>query len=63
MWYATDVEPSQIKDGSILQLVFQIGETASGTYPIHVTVAPGDTIDRNLSAVDAALVEGAITIN
>lgn len=63
VWYATDVEQSQIKDGSILQLVFQIGETASGTYPIHVTVAPGDTIDRNLSAVDAALVEGAITIN
>lgn len=62
VWYGTALASSQIKDGCILRLTFEVGAAASGTYPIVITASKDDLIDADLNAVSVSITNGAITV-
>ena len=62
VWYGTALASSQIKDGCILRLTFEVGAAASGTYPIVITASKDDLIDADLNAASVSITNGAITV-
>lgn len=62
VWYGTEVDPTQIKDGCVLELFFDVKGTAEGTYPVKITASKGNIIDTNLQPVDILVTNGVITI-
>ena len=64
VWYAMDLTESDIKDGEVLVLTFQILEGApSGSYPIQVSYTAGDIFDCDWNDLVITLNKGIVTIN
>ena len=63
VWDGQELSASDIKDGTIMTLTFDIPPGASkGTYPISLTYTSGDIIDNDLSPVDVSIHNGSITV-
>lgn len=62
VWYGTDLNEKQIKDGTVLTLTFEVAEDAKGMIPIVLTVADGDIIDNRLQTVNMSLQNGSILV-
>lgn len=63
LWDGIELNPQDIKNGTILTLRFHISDTAKeGKYPITVTYRAGDIVDNNLSNIDLNIENGGITV-
>lgn len=58
VWYGTNVTGSQIIDGAVLLLTFEVQKNASGSCPVVITSAEGDIIDAELHTVKMTLQNG-----
>ena len=61
VWYGTEVNSSQIKDGCVLRLSFEIAPNANGVYPIVVTASKNDIVGTDLNPVNIMITNGTIT--
>ncbi len=62
-WDGTEVNPDDIKDGSIMILTFEVvGNAANGNYPISFTYDDGGIIDGDLNEVSLNVINGSITV-
>ena len=63
-WGATDIASEDIKDGIILELTFNVSESAEegAAIPIAVSYESGDILDRNLNEVAVSVTDGSVTI-
>ncbi|MBQ7572875.1 MAG: S-layer homology domain-containing protein [Clostridia bacterium] len=63
LWDGIELNPQDIKNGTILTLRFHISDTAKeGKYPITVAYRAGDIVDNNLSNIDLNIENGGITV-
>ena len=64
VWDGMDLEPSDIKDGTILTLQFVIDENAQSgdEYNVKVSYDDGDILDSNMNAVDVQLKNGTVSV-
>ena len=62
-WDGAEINPEDIKDGSILILTFEVVDNAaSGVCPISFTYDDGDIIDGDLNEVLLTVVNGSVTV-
>ena len=63
-WDAVELNNSDIKDGTVLTLTFDIPSNAvqGQEYDIQLSCNEGDIVDANLNSVDAQFVFGKITV-
>lgn len=58
-----EISTSQIKDGKILVLTFDISDTApKGKYPIEISYGEGDIVDNSLMPLDVQISNGNIDV-
>lgn len=63
VWDGIDLSSGDIRDGTVLRLVFDVSSDAEkGTYPISVQCEYGSAIDSNLSTVELTVVNGSISV-
>jgi len=64
VWDAQELSDSDIKDGSVLTLTFQVSESVESRTQlgVRITYVSGDIVDRNLRPVNASLSNGIITV-
>ena len=63
VWDGVDISDDNIKNGTMLIMNFKVSSTASaGNYPITLTYADGDIVDKNLSEVAVQIVNGYIAV-
>ena len=62
-WDGIEIDESQIKDGELLILTFDISENAAkGSYPITLSYDEDAIISADLLPIDIAIINGSITI-
>lgn len=62
-WDGIELDDSQIKDGELLVLTFDVAKSAaSGTYPITISFEEDSIFDKNLKPVDFEIVNGSVTV-
>lgn len=62
-WDGLEIDSSQIKDGDILMLTFDINNSvAAGKYPINISYEEDCIIGADLTPVDFAIVNGSVTV-
>lgn len=63
-WDGQDIDESDIKDGVILTLTFEVSESAKTgvTQAVEVSYTPGNIVDADLTAVTATTVSGGVTV-
>ena len=62
-WDGIELDDSQIKDGELLVLTFDVAKNAaSGTYPIAITYDEDGIFDKNLKPVDFKILNGSVTV-
>lgn len=63
-WDGQELEASDIKDGTILTLTFQVADTAAvgAELPITVSYAPKGIVDGDLNPVAAVVQNGKVTV-
>lgn len=64
LWDGQDLVKSDIKNGSILYLTFDVSAKAeSGSYPIKISYMSGNIIDIDLNPIEFEIEDGSININ
>ena len=63
-WDGVELQPSDIKDGTIMTLTFEVnGNAASGaSYGVNLSYSNGDIIGANLNAIDLDIKNGSVTV-
>ena len=62
-WDGVEVNPDDVKDGSILILTFEVVDNAAkGTYSIEFSYDDGGIIDGDLNSVPVNIINGNITV-
>ncbi|MBE6741412.1 MAG: hypothetical protein E7570_03825 [Ruminococcaceae bacterium] len=63
-WDGVEIDESDVKDGTILTLTFEVPSNAQNgdVYDIEISSLVGDTIDSNLNVVDVDCVSGNVQI-
>lgn len=63
-WDGQDISPSQIKDGSILKLTFEVAQTveADSNLPIELTYESGDIVGADLGSVSLNITNGQVSV-
>ena len=63
MWDGQDLDESNINDGVIAELLFDVDKEASfGKHQISIVCDDGDVVDKDLNNVDLTILSGTITI-
>ena len=62
VWDGIELNDSDIYDGTVLSLTFEINEGATGEHPISLSYESGDIIGKDLSPLNVELVSGSIII-
>jgi len=63
VWYGEDLEETDIVDGKVLNLVFDISEGAkAGTYPISISYNAGEIFDVDLGELQLDIINGSCTV-
>lgn len=62
-WDGIELDDSQIKDGELLVLTFDVAKNAaSGTYPIAISYEEDGIFDKDLKPVDFEILNGSVTV-
>ena len=63
VWDGTEIEDSDIQDGTILSLIFKpVNNASAGTYPITVSYNNGAVVDNDLTPLDLQIINGKIVL-
>ena len=62
VWDGVAISQSQIRDGALLTLYFDVSPVALGTYPITITYEEDDIVDGSLTAIMPKVQNGSITV-
>lgn len=64
LWDGLDIQEEQIKDGTVMELTFQISDTAqSGKYPITLTLDTDSVVNRDLAPLELDVDSGYLIIS
>ncbi len=64
VWDGQEIKDEDVRDGTLLELVFKINEGAKpGNYPISIVCDKNDAVDRELNAIDFSIENGSVVIN
>lgn len=64
VWDGLEIDPSQIENGSVLNLEFKLSENAvpGKRYPLSFKYNPGDIVDSDLKSINSKIIQGFIEI-
>lgn len=63
VWYGEDLSESEIVDGEVLTLTFDVSDSATSTYPISISYVDGDIFGTDLLPVEIDIINGAIVVD
>lgn len=63
IWDGVEISESDVKDGTILTLTFDIADNAkAGEYDIKISYPEGSIIDNNIEIIEFEVVNGSVTV-
>ena len=63
IWDGMDIQNSDIKDGTVLEIEFMINkDTPAGKYPITIVCGKSDAVDNDLNLIEFVIIDNYIEV-